>query len=312
MAVPGIVARCFNSHSILGLIGITVIFNLFMVSRSSLTDAYTISAVSKAKVHYGAIRLFGSLGSAAGAFFGGLYIAHVAIKTLWIPFMVFSIMAAILVVKLPKARTTRAGTGSFWTALREALANRQFLFFLIAGFLVQETLSAYDGFFSLAFHDIGGAFRDTGWALALGSLSNVPAMLWASRLLQNHSPRKVMLFSAGTYVLRWTLMAIFPVPWIYIVLQLLHGLSFGLFWISSVSYVAQHFPPPLRATGQSLYSMVSIGMATISGNLISGMALARGGPVLLYTFAAVSAGAGFLVLAALNRTSIAVAKTLNE
>ncbi|PSR31305.1 MAG: MFS transporter [Sulfobacillus benefaciens] len=300
MAVPGIVAMGFNTPGLLNLIGIAMLFNVFMVSRSSLSDAYTISIISKAKVHYGAIRLFGSLGSAAGAFLAGLYISHVNIRNLWIPFMVFSILAAIWVVRLPQTRTVRS-TGSFWQTLQGALANRRFLFFLLAGFLVQETLSAYDGFFSLAFHDIGGAFPDTGWALALGSLSNVPAMLWAGRLLRNHSPNKIMLLSAGTYVLRWTLMAAFPIPWVYVVIQLLHGLSFGLFWISSVTYVAQHFPAPLRATGQSLYSMVSIGMATISGNLICGMALERGGPVLLYSVAAASSAAGLLVLLLLNR-----------
>ncbi len=303
MAMPGILAMGFNAQGFLKLIGMAIIFNVFMVSRSSLADAYTIAAVSKAKIHYGAIRLFGSLGSAAGAFFGALYIAHVTIKSLWIPFMLLSILASLLVIKLPTTPPTRS-TGSFWMALREAVTNPRFLIFLVAGFLVQQTLSAYDGFFSLAFHDIGGAFRDTGWALALGSLSNVPAMLWASRLLHRHPPGKVMLLSAGTYVVRWTLMALFPIPWVYVVIQLLHGLSFGLFWISSVSYVAQHFPPPLRATGQSLYSMVTIGMATISGNLLSGIALERGGPVLLYTAAAVSSAGGLVVLLTLNRKPV--------
>lgn len=306
MGVPGFMALGFNAKQWPVLLTMAIGFNIFMVSRASLSDAYAVSVVQTTGTHYSTIRLFGSMGAATGAYLSGLYIAHLSIHSLWAPFLISSILSAALIFVLPRGATSRAPV-SFWSTLRHAVANPTFVLFLLGAFLVQQTLTAYDTFFTTAFHHIGGAFSDTGFALAVGSMSNVPSMLLAARLIKRWTPSRVMVFAAIVYTVRWTLMALFPIPWVYIVLQALHGISFGLFWVSGVQYVATLFPDHLRASGQSIFSMISVGLAAIVGNLINGIALNLGGPNIMYSLAAVSSTAGLVVLVVLMRSATSVA-----
>ncbi len=312
MAAPGLMAIGFNVRSFPALLALAVGFNVFAVSRGSLTDAYAVTLSRPAsRASYGSLRLFGSIGSAMGAYLGGVYIARVSVHTLWLPFLLLSLLAGVLVRLLP-LRSSHAVPPEFWANLKHTALNRRFLLFLLGGFLVQQTLTAYDQFFSLAFQQIGGAFADTGLAFALGSLSNVPFMLLGARFLSRREPVLVMLVAALTYTVRWALMALFPLPWVFIAVQALHGMSFGLFWIAGVQYVARIFPGHLRTSGQSVFGMVVVGLASIAGNLADGLALKIGGPVLLYSSAAGSSALGAACLAALfcmgragDRTAVA-------
>ncbi len=58
-----------------------------------------------------------------------------------------------------------------------------------------------------------------------------------------------------------------------IALQLLHGLTFGLFWSCSVEAMSRLVPAPLRATGQALFTAVVFGGGNAVGYQLAGLAL---------------------------------------
>ena len=64
-----------------------------------------------------------------------------------------------------------------------------------------------------------------------------------------------------------------------VLLQLFHGLTFGLFWGASIRMLGGIIPPALRATGQALYAAVVFGGGNAVGYQLSGLGYDRFGGV---------------------------------
>jgi PPP family 3-phenylpropionic acid transporter len=86
---------------------------------------------------------------------------------------------------------------------------------------------------------------------------------------------------------RWALLSRAAHPVTVAGLQVLHGLTFGLFWGSAMRTLADLVPPRLRATGQAVFSGVVFGGANAVGYALSGAAYDRlGGAAPLFAWAA--------------------------
>ncbi|WP_283163369.1 MFS transporter [Sporolactobacillus mangiferae] len=85
-------------------------------------------------------------------------------------------------------------------------------------------------------------------------------------------------------------------PLTMMLMQGLHGLSFGFFYVSAVQYVATISGNRMLATGQSIFNMVFVGLCGILGNLLNGYLFSLGGARLMYSFCAVSALLGAFCL----------------
>lgn len=91
-------------------------------------------------------------------------------------------------------------------------------------------MTAFGTYFVLAFQSVGGSTQYAGIALMLASITNVPSMLVASRVIGKIGRERTLLLAALIYVFRWAIQVIFPYPAAMISVQALHGLSFGFFW----------------------------------------------------------------------------------
>src|SRR5574340_576479 len=86
---------------------------------------------------------------------------------------------------------------------------------------------------------------------------------------------------------RWALLAGATGAAAILALQLLHGLTFGLFWGAAMKGMAAVVPPALRATGQALFTAVVFGIGNGAGYALSGAGYDRYGSVApLFTWAA--------------------------
>ncbi|MNN19697.1 putative nucleoside transporter YegT [compost metagenome] len=132
----------------------------------------------------------------------------------------------------------------------------------------------------------------TGIAFAIASATNVPAMLVAAKVMNKYGRERTLVLASVVYALRWALQAVFPYPFVAISVQVLHGISFGFYYVAAVNYVSVEARKELQATGQSLFSMVSAGFAGILGNLFNGYLLHAGGPTLMYGICTLSAVLG--------------------
>ncbi|MGN7412562.1 MFS transporter [Paenibacillus sp. SAF-068] len=301
LLVPASLAYFYNIQVYIILILIYTLCTIFQVTQIPVADSYAVTAARTANTSYGMIRLFGSIGTGVGGFAAGMYLSQFSIHMLWLPFLLFNALSAILASTLPRQTSISSSSVTFSVGLARLLRNRTFLLFLTGCFLVNQTLTAFNSFFVISFQMAGGSVTMTGTALLLASITNVPSMLAAAFILRKWGHERTMLLAAGAYMLRWGIQWLWPTPEVMIGVQVLHGLSFGFFYIAAVEYVASVTGREMQATGQSLFNMVFAGFGGIVGNMLNGYLLDSGGPSLMYLACTISAALGSVILYIVSR-----------
>lgn len=71
-----------------------------------------------------------SFGAAAGGYIGRVYVSSFSVSTIWVPFLLFNLLAVLVAVTLPKeAEGNAIMAQSFAQGMRQLLGNRIFLAF---------------------------------------------------------------------------------------------------------------------------------------------------------------------------------------
>ena len=105
-------------------------------------------------------------------------------------------------------------------------------------------------FLGILIKEIGGSNALVGKAFSLGALTEIPIMLFSATLLRRFSPRVMLGFAYLLYIIRLFLFSIIPsITWV-LPLNLLHGISFGLYWIATVAIANEIAPDSLKGTAQ--------------------------------------------------------------
>jgi PPP family 3-phenylpropionic acid transporter len=195
--------------------------------------------------------------------------------------------------------------------LADLVRDRRLHLLLAASALHWAACAPYHLFFGVYVRDLGLAADVTGAGMALGVLAEIAVLLAFPRLEARVPLRWLFGLAFVGSAVRWALLsrATGAVP--VATLQLLHGLSFGLFWGSATRALADIVPARLRATGQAVFTAVVFGGGNAAGYALSGIGYDRLGGVgplfLAAAFAEVLALA--VVLAPAARRSAATARS---
>jgi MFS transporter, PPP family, 3-phenylpropionic acid transporter len=294
--IPGLVAVCFDVHWLWFVTLTSILFNMFSVPQAPIADSYAVSAARTGGVSYGSIRLFASAGFSIGGYLGGLYIAHFPVTSVFAPYLVISLLGAVTAITFPR-ENPQVGVGasaSIQAGLRALIRDKRFVACLLGGFLLSQTLTAFNTYFALTFQQMGGSLNLTGIAFMLASATNVPAMILATRVMRRLGRENVLILASLAYVVRWGIQAYVPIPSVAIAIQVLHGVSFGFYYVVAVDFVSKLAQKQLQATAQSLFGMICGGLAGVVGNLLNGFLLHGAGPKVMYEACMISCGLGAL------------------
>jgi PPP family 3-phenylpropionic acid transporter len=303
--VPIVFVKLLNVHVVLLLVVVVALYLIFKSSQPSLTDTYTIAATEHLGPVYGKVRYFQSVGYGVGGYIAGFYIHHHSVASLWWLYVVVALVATFTVFFLPPSGIKKISSATSITsgARQLLLANKKsFLIFLLGMFLVNGTLAAYNTYLPVVYVDLGGSLSSVGLAVLVGAVANVPAMLWANRLIVKMGPIPTMMIGASLFFLRWVLEMVISNPTGVILVQVLHG-SFGLVYVAAVHYVSVNSPREIRATAQTLFGTVAGNVAGIAGNVIDGILLQVFGYQMMYAASAATVVVGFLCLIYVSRIS---------
>ena len=104
----------------------------------------------------------------------------------------------------------------------------------------------------------------------------------------------MLVICAFAAALRWTLLSQVSESWALVMIQSLHGITFGLWYLSIVKYIQTRAPEHLRASLQSV-SMACMGLGMTTGYLAGGELFLLHGGETLYKAAAGAALAAALM-----------------
>lgn len=259
---------------------------------SPLTDGYALKGVSRHGLDYGQMRLWGSASFVVLALVAGLLLRVIDSQNLiWV---IVAVAAVSAVVSLGIAPLEAPASGSAPQGRASGLLRRPlFLAIIGASALIQGSHAAYYGFASITWQNAGLSGLTIAILWSLGVIAEIVVFAVSPRFTL--SPQVLVLIGAASGVLRWVITAQEPRIEVLAVVQLMHGLTFGITQVGTVALIVRSVPHHVIASAQG-YMVATQGATTSLTMICSGLIYARVGEGVYYAMA-VMALAGGLVMA---------------
>jgi PPP family 3-phenylpropionic acid transporter len=245
---------------------------LFAVAILGLADSLAVDRARRLGEEYGRTRVFGSL-SFIAACVGTGAILQARGRGDGDPLVPVSI-AIVLAVAALASLGVRGEPGRERPQahdLRRLLSDRRFLFLLVVAPLHWAAASPYHGFFGVLLRARGLSPTVTSLGFGVGTLAEIAALVFFRNLRRRLPLSTLLALAFGATAVRWLLVALDVPPGLLIASQLLHLLTFGVYWGAAVGWLSECVPPALRATGQTLFTAATFGIGNLIGMLGTGL-----------------------------------------
>lgn len=250
-----------------GLIPVILVYALFSSPIVPLLDSMSLEIAEANRTSYGQLRVWGSIGWSLSTWFIGSLIEQAGLRIFFYAFAaVMGLLFLLSFFQPPRARTQKlAAQFSFRPFFRLDI-----LIFLLSVYLISTTNGALYAFFSIYMDGIGAAESIIGLSWSIASISEIPVMFFSALAIRRVGPAGMLKISFLVYALRWFLLAFIDEPVWALVLQLLHGVTFGTFLTASVTYINERAPQGMGTTAQAVLNTFTFGLGSITGSLLGG------------------------------------------
>ena len=262
-----------------------------------LTDAYALRGVARHGLNYGPLRLWGSAAFVAGALGCGLLVDVIAAQNLiWVIASVAA-LGAFVGLGLSPLRTPKSlvnihhGAGAL-------LRDPGFLAIIVTSALIQGSHAAYYIFASIAWQQAGLGGLTIAGLWSLGVIAEIVVFALSPRFTL--PPVMLVVIAALSAVARWVITAQEPPLAILAIVQLAHGLTFGLTQVGTMMLLVGYVPGHVMARGQGYLAACS-GIVSSSVSIISGAIYAQYGQGVYYVMAAMALSGAVVMWLARHR-----------
>lgn len=259
------------TKAVIPLLVASVVFGAFRVGMVTTTDTYALAHITATKGDYGRIRIWGS----AGFIVGGFLMAWIA--ETWgrdtIPASLMAVLAAtaVLTCFLPGQVTLKPQQAeSVMVGLRRLAARSDIRRFLLVSFGARLWSQGLYIFLPLHLTDIGIPQSHVAAYWAVGVVSEIILMGNAQRFFGTFATRRVLPLCLALAALQYALLAAVTDAYALFAVMLLHGMTFGIWYYASVTWLAKNLPVSDRARGQGMFQSVSFGVGGTLSAIICG------------------------------------------
>lgn len=241
----------------------------FWSAALPLVETLTFDHLREESGRYSRIRLWGSIGFIVAVMGTGAVLDMAPpVGVLWV---CWGILLGILVLAavVPEAPLIKHAHDGL--PIGEILRQPKVRALMAACFAMSAAHGAFYVFYSIHLAGHGYSKTEVGALWSLGVVAEIVVFMLMARLSRRFSLHTILLACFAAAVLRFLLMG-----WgvesvaVMILVQLMHGLTFGAYHASSIAAVNAWFPGRAQARGQALYSSLSFGAGGLLGALISG------------------------------------------
>ncbi len=273
------------------------------------------------RIEYGIARGFGSAGFALGGIVIGQLSDLYTPAVLFPAYATFAAVAIVFVLRMPRggnpsrgqSLTTGSGTADAefrgkeqpidpyvdvhaeadrpvapakqtlsMDIIRAILGSTPYLIFLVVSLVIFVQLRAAITFLPLLVYETGGSNIHVGLAQSVSAGSEVPFMFATAFLLRKLPPRALILFGMTVFIVRIGLMGWIESPQLLVAMQMLHGLSFGIFMPVSIHYIDRIAPRRYATVFQTLAPSFYFGVGSVVGSSLGGVFVEQFGLVAMY------------------------------
>ncbi len=277
------------------ILGVAVLFYFFSSPIGPLADSLTHRRAEALGVSFGSIRTWGSIGFAICSLLVGGLLDWIGVQYLVIPYVFMATVVLITCFYLVDVKVETEPV--HLRDVKKLIKNGPLLLYLAILILITVTHRANDSFISLYIGQLGGRDSLVGWAWFIGVASEAAVFAFANKWFRRFHPLIFMSIAGFLFAARWFMYSLVSAPIAVVLLQVLHGLSFGAFYLASFHYVTRLIPDELQATGHLMFMTVFFGISGIVGSLGGGFIFDHYGGQTLYLIMGIMAllGAGLIL-----------------
>ncbi|MCT8137926.1 MFS transporter [Anaerobacillus sp. CMMVII] len=271
----------FLSTTYVLLIVAVFFFFGFMSPVGGLGDSLTQKTANQLSVSFGSIRMWGSLGFAIMSLLSGFLLAKIGIQYIYLPFLFFTIISLILTLRVTDVTSSKKPIN-----LKEAtklLGNKRFMIFLVIMMFITITHRTNDSFLGIYIVEKGGSESFIGWAWFIGVVSEALVFATATIWFRRFHALSFIVLSGVFFAFRWIVMGFIQEPLLVLPLQMMHGLSFGIFYLCAFHFVTKLIPEELQSTGHLLFYSFFFGLSGVIGSSIGGWIIDKVNVAYLYS-----------------------------
>lgn len=258
---------------------ITAVMILLSVAFSGvvpLTDVITGAAVRSHGVHYGRVRLWGSVAFMLATLAGGSLLDHLGDRSIPLVLAGCTALAALGAALSPRI-DVRAPAGSAPEDTGPARFPRAFWLMLAASACVQASHGALYVFSTLHWRGLGFTDTTIGLFWAIGIALEIALFAFAGGIVaRGAAGLRWIAFGAVAAILRFGLMPLEPGLWGTLALQAGHAITFGMTHLGAIAAIAVLAPAARRGAAQGRLTAAQA-LANSAAMLGSGLIYAKVG-----------------------------------
>ncbi|WP_235949876.1 MFS transporter [Paenibacillus apii] len=284
-------------------------FYFFYYPVFPLSDTMAIKIAERLGRNFISIRLFGSIGYAFFALTIGYLLR--ALGTSWSVYLCIIIIlislftAWMLQDTKPEKRSSTINnsemevtpqTGSKSEGIRQILFKKEVLWFFGCVFVLALGHRMNEAFLTVSMKQLGAGAELIGWALLVSALSEIPVLFLLGKYGDRFKELPLLALASLMYAIRFLLMASVHHPGGMIAIQLMHSITFGVFYVTAVRYITRIIPDHLRATGMAIFTIIWSSVSGLLSGTFGGMIFQEAGLAPFYRVAmllSIVACAGF-------------------
>jgi len=280
-----------DSFSIVCLV--MTLFYFCYTTINPLNDSLIMLSSRSTKKPYALIRLFGSLGFALSAYAFGVILREIGTSHT-INLMLITLFISFIFTFVLKDYHEQKNSSINLKELLALLKQKHVVLFFTFLFLISTAHRMYEGFLAITLRGLGAPDSLIGLAWLISATSEIPILFLLGKYGHKFKELPLIIFASLMYALRMFIISVVKDPSIVLITQLMHSVTFGIYFSTVIRYLQVLLPDKYRASGQAIYTIVWMGFSgTISG-LIGGNIYAKFGHVMFYQLATGFAIAGTL------------------
>ncbi|BFZ14796.1 hypothetical protein BsWGS_17835 [Bradybaena similaris] len=274
-------SHCGSCQKITPDLAFSLSFVLLITGKSlysastSLIDAVTYTILGPYSLKWGQQRLWGTIGTGVTVLsitvvndsrqvesFSGLFIACIGLSVLAFLIGLFKLRAD----KTPKNKM-------FLVDLRKLLSIGAVRLFLVKLLFFGIMAGTAQNFIFWFLVDLGSGQITLGVCLLLYCVASVIILRCSRIVLHKLGQVKVMHLTLVAYAIRYLVLSFLTNPWMALPVEVLHGVTYSLFWAAASSTASMVAPPGTQASSQGLAGAMYWDLGRGMGIVLAGQLL---------------------------------------
>jgi PPP family 3-phenylpropionic acid transporter len=302
----------FTALALLGLSLQTVFWGIVLVSMfqasvnagiSPLSDSLAIRVTQESNSGYGGVRVYGSLGWMLFVPVAGWLVDRTELRSSLVISAFFAVLCAacLFLIQGRHFAATRETRASIRTVIGKVIKNPMMVGAGLMIILIGVAGSGVWQFQGVYLGELGASGTIIGIAGMVGSVLELPFMIWADRLTTKWGAYRVLLLSMSLFIAVRVLVFFFPAIPVILVAEGIVGIAFSFYTVGLVRFIAQYTDEHDMRTVLALLTVTLTSLIGIISSPLAGFTFDHLGARALYPIAAAGYLLAFLSLYAAHR-----------